>query len=67
MHDYNRLSGDTPPPTVVHFYQSCRATTRALIAARHLHDEKFRHSPHWMRRAGVYLQLAEEHIRQAAA
>jgi aminoglycoside phosphotransferase family enzyme len=67
MHDYNRLSGDTPPPTVVHFYQSCRATTRALIAARHLHDEKFRHSPHWMRRAGVYLQLAEEHIRLAAA
>jgi aminoglycoside phosphotransferase family enzyme len=52
---------------VVHFYQSCRATTRALIAARHLHDEKFRHSPHWMRRAGVYLQLAEEHIRLAAA
>jgi aminoglycoside phosphotransferase family enzyme len=67
LHDYNRLSGDTPPAPLLHFYQSCRATTRALIAARHLHDEKFRHSPHWMRRAGHYLQLAEEHVRLAVA
>jgi aminoglycoside phosphotransferase family enzyme len=65
--DYAGLSGDTPPLPVLHFYQSCRATTRALIAARHLLDEKFRHSPHWLRRSGQYLQLAERHIRLAAA
>lgn len=63
---YGRLSGDLIPPPLLHFYQSCRATSRALITARHLLDDRFRHSPHWLRRAGRYLQLAEEHIGQAA-
>lgn len=67
LRHYADVSGDTPPSPVLHFYQSCRATTRALIAARHLLDDKFRHSPHWLRRAGQYIQLAEEHIRLAAA
>jgi aminoglycoside phosphotransferase family enzyme len=61
---YAELSGDSPPPMLLHFYQSCRASTRALIAARHLLDEKFRHSPHWLRRAQQYLRLAEQHIGQ---
>jgi aminoglycoside phosphotransferase family enzyme len=63
QHAYGRLTGDVAPPALVHFYQSCRAGTRAMIAARHLPDEKFRHSPHWWRRAGQYLELAERHIR----
>lgn len=61
---YARQSGDDAPAALVHFYQSCRGATRALIAARHLLDEKFRHSPHWLRRARHYLQLAEQHIGQ---
>lgn len=59
---YARQSGDAAPARVLHFYQSCRGATRALIAARHLLDEKFRHSPHWLRRARHYLQLAQQHI-----
>jgi aminoglycoside phosphotransferase family enzyme len=59
---YARFTGDTPAPQLVHFYQSCRALTRAMIAARHLLDEKFRHSPHWWRRACQYLALAHAHI-----
>jgi aminoglycoside phosphotransferase family enzyme len=59
---YSTLSGDTPPPALIHFYQSCRATTRAAIAVRHLREEKLRHSPHWVLRAKRYLQLAQEHI-----
>jgi aminoglycoside phosphotransferase family enzyme len=62
---YCDLSGEQIPPPLLHFYQSCRAASRALITARHLLDERFRHSPHWLRRAGRYLQLAEEHILQA--
>ncbi|MFL6675841.1 MAG: hypothetical protein ACJ8LG_21435 [Massilia sp.] len=58
----NRITGDTPAPTLVHFYQSCRATTRAVLAGRHLLDQKFCHSPHWVSRASHYLRLAEEHI-----
>ncbi|MFL6672672.1 MAG: hypothetical protein ACJ8LG_05185 [Massilia sp.] len=63
---YSMLTGDEPPPQLIHFYQSCRATTRARIAARHLLDEKFRHSPHWIRRARDYLQLAADHIGKCA-
>jgi aminoglycoside phosphotransferase family enzyme len=59
---YGRLTGDVAPPPLVHFYQSCRASTRAMIAARHLLDDRFRHSPHWWRRASQYLELAERHI-----
>jgi aminoglycoside phosphotransferase family enzyme len=59
---YGRLAGDMAPAPLVHFYQSCRAGTRAMIAARHLLDERFRHSPHWWRRAEHYLRLAEDHI-----
>jgi uncharacterized protein len=62
-----RLSGEPIPRPLLHFYQSCRATTRALITARHLLDERFRHSPQWLRRAGRYLQLAEEHILQVGS
>jgi aminoglycoside phosphotransferase family enzyme len=63
---YAALSGDAAPAMLMHFYQSCRASTRALIAARHLLDEKFRHSPHWVRRAEQYLRLAEQHLGQCA-
>lgn len=64
LHTYSQLAGDTPPPALVHFYQSCRASTRAMIAARHLLDEEFRHSPHWIRKACDYLQLAQNHIER---
>ena len=59
---YSELTGDTPSPNVIHFYQSYRASTRAMLAARHLLDPKFRRSPHWIRKAWRYLQLAPEHI-----
>jgi aminoglycoside phosphotransferase family enzyme len=59
---YSHISGDVPPPALLHFYQSCRASTRAMIAARHLLDDKFRHSSQWWRRASHYLELAERHI-----
>jgi aminoglycoside phosphotransferase family enzyme len=64
MQSYSMLAHDIPPAALVHFYQSCRASTRSLIAARHLLDEKFRHSPHWIGRARQYLDLAAAHIRQ---
>jgi aminoglycoside phosphotransferase family enzyme len=59
---YAALSGDAVPAGLLHFYQSCRATTRALIAARHLLDRTPCDYVHWIRRAGQYLQLAEQHI-----
>lgn len=59
-------SGDAPPPSVRHFYQSMRATARAVIAARHRLDPRLRRSGQWVRRAGQYLQLAHRHIELAA-
>lgn len=62
---YSALSGDAPPAQLVHFYQGCRASTRAVIAARHMRDERFRHSPHWLLRAAQYLDLAQRHAALA--
>jgi aminoglycoside phosphotransferase family enzyme len=58
---YNELSGDLQNPALIFFYKSCRATMRALIAIRHLNEEKFRYSPQWPRRARDYLELARRH------
>lgn len=58
---YQKHSGDHPSAPLVHFYQSCRACKRALLALRHLKEEKFRYSPHWRRTASAYLDLALEH------
>lgn len=65
LRDYLALSGEDPPARLVHFYQSCRATTRAVIAARHMRDARFRHSPHWLLRAAQYLDFAERHAALA--
>lgn len=58
---YQRYSGDSPPAPLLHFYQACRASTRALLAVRHLKEEKFRYSPHWREAALIYLELASRH------
>jgi aminoglycoside phosphotransferase family enzyme len=58
---YRQHSGDHPAAALLHFYQSCRASRRALLAARHLKEEKFRYSPHWRRTALDYLELALRH------
>lgn len=63
---YRQYSGDHPAPSLVHFYQSCRACKRALLAVRHLKEEKFRFSPHWRQLASSYLDLALEHALASA-
>ncbi|MES2534325.1 MAG: hypothetical protein V4632_00490 [Pseudomonadota bacterium] len=62
LYSHSAMSGDWPPQALVHFYQSYRATLRATIAIRHLHEEKFRYSPEWRRRSETYLQLAALHV-----
>jgi aminoglycoside phosphotransferase family enzyme len=62
LRDYGRHSGDQPPLLLVHFYQSYRASRRALIALRHVQEEKFRYSPYWRKTALVYLDLAARHV-----
>jgi aminoglycoside phosphotransferase family enzyme len=58
---YTEISGDTPPPSLIHFYQSLRAAIRARMAISHLDEEKFRTSDQWKQRACHYLTLAEQH------
>lgn len=66
LSEYERQSGDVPEPSLVDFYQSYRAGTRARIAILHLDEEKFRHSAEWRRRAMDYLHLAERHASRFA-
>jgi aminoglycoside phosphotransferase family enzyme len=64
---YAEYSGDRPPPTLVHFYQSCRAVMRAKLSIWHLHDDD-RHEPDkWIAAAKGYLELAKRHVEQLGA
>jgi aminoglycoside phosphotransferase family enzyme len=63
---YRELSGDSPEPPLVDFYQSLRATVRAGIALWHLKEPRYRDSGSWRGRATHYLQLAGAHARQFA-
>jgi uncharacterized protein len=64
LDDYRSASGDMPAPALIHFYQSCRASTRATLAARHLLDLALPHSPRWLLKTRHYLRLAEHHVAQ---
>ncbi|MDQ1812354.1 hypothetical protein RBA41_03470 [Massilia sp. CCM 9210] len=61
LRSYARYASDAPEAALVHFYQSFRASKRALIALRHLREDQFSYSPHWRRTALSYLALAAEH------
>ena len=63
---YSEITGDVPPDTLVHFYQSYRACVRARIAIWHLDDPGVRGPSNWLRRAADYLQLARQHLQLAA-
>lgn len=62
LRHYRIVSADTGEARLIDFYQSCRATTRAVLAARHLLEPDLRHSPHWLTRAHHYVALAEQHL-----
>ncbi|WP_231973443.1 hypothetical protein [Variovorax sp. HW608] len=59
---YLGFSGDAVPRALIEFHQSCRAMSRARLAIAHLHEEKYRDSPKWRRRAQQYLDLAAGHM-----
>ncbi len=58
---YRSASGDDVDDGCVHFYQSCRAMTRARLAAWHLREPAFRATPVWRDRASTYIALARRH------
>ena len=59
---YAAITGDTPPDTLVRFYQSYRACVRAKIAVWHLNDPVVRDPHKWPAHARDYLRLARDHI-----
>lgn len=67
LESWREASGDAVPAALVHFYQSCRACSRARLAIRHLLEARYRGSPQWRRRALRYLALAERHLKAANA
>ncbi|MGE0081219.1 MAG: hypothetical protein AB7U81_07975 [Thiohalomonadaceae bacterium] len=62
---YGSVTGDRPAATLVHFYQSVRATLRAKLAIWHNRDHEVRDREKWARKALQYLELAERHARAA--
>jgi aminoglycoside phosphotransferase family enzyme len=61
---YAEETGDAPPASLVHFYQSHRALMRAKIALWHLAEPATRDAAGWRALAGDYLRLAREHVLQ---
>ena len=61
---YTEFSGDAPPATLVHFYQSYRACMRAKIALWHLKEPALRDSRIWPAQARDYLRLARDHVER---
>lgn len=61
---YGAITGDDPPATLVHFYQSYRASLRAKLAIWHLKEPALRDLPKWPALANDYLRLAREHIER---
>ncbi|WP_239511582.1 hypothetical protein [Burkholderia cepacia] len=59
---YRVASGDDIDDALVHFYQSCRAMTRARLAVWHLREKAFRATPVWRDRARTYVALAHRHV-----
>ncbi len=59
---YRADSGDDVDAALVDFYQSCRAMTRARLAAWHLREKAFQATPAWRDRARAYISLANRHI-----
>ena len=56
--------GDDPPPELVAFYKTFRATMRATLSILHLADAEPREPEHWRARAESYLALAEHYALQ---
>ena len=61
---YTEVTRDTPPATLVHFYQSYRACVRAKIAMWHLNDPVVRDPQKWPAHALDCLRLARDHIER---
>ncbi|HUI60412.1 MAG TPA: hypothetical protein VLX90_09320 [Steroidobacteraceae bacterium] len=59
---YRRLSGDPVSESLIHFYMSRRALTRAMLAATHLTDPGVSDRGRWVHRTRDYLSEA---LRQA--
>lgn len=61
---YSRETGDRPPAALINFYKLLEAIVRARLAALHIRDHPVEVHAHWLQRAGIYLNLAENY-RQA--
>lgn len=59
---YEELSLDFPPHELIHFYQGCRAVSRARLAIHHLAEPRYRSSPVWRERTEEYLALGRRHM-----
>lgn len=62
---YRRLGGDPIGDSLVHFYMSRRAATRAMLAAKHLTDPAILDRARWLSRTQSYLEDGGRHIQRA--
>ena len=59
---YREATGDHPPESLVHFYQSLHACVRAKLAVWHLREPGTAGTSKWTERARDYMRLADRHL-----
>lgn len=64
---YTRHGGGAVPVSLVHFYQSYRASMRAKIAIWHLKEPAIANPAKWRAQALDYLRLATQHVALCVA
>jgi len=62
---YRKLASDPVSDSLMHFYMSHRAATRAMLAALHLTDPAIIDREHWLNRTNSYLADSIRHVRRA--
>ncbi len=67
LHSYLHARHDRIAAPLLHFYQACRACTRARLAVAHLDELQYRHQARWRWRALDYLDLALWHMTRSCA
>jgi aminoglycoside phosphotransferase family enzyme len=62
---YAQVTGDRPPPALVHFYQALRACLRAKLSIWHTHDLPPGAWGKWQELARAYLAIAQRRVTAA--
>ena len=58
---YHKISGDRIPNPLIFFYKAKKAFLRTYLVARHIEEAGYKDEPKWLKRANMYLEIAQKY------